>query len=439
MSTPTTSARDLFRQLLSPEFLNGLQPPSSTTVYTPYVVVWLFIFQRLHANASLADAVAEFLTQFPQLAAPKAQHGTNEHTSANTGAYSQARTRLDITLARAVADQVTTTLLQTDTPATHPRPAFILDGTTLQLTHTPELCLAFPPASNQHGPSHWPILHLLVAHELNTGLALRPEFGPMYGPGAQGELALTLRMIPRLPSDALVLADRNFGVFAVAHGIQSSGRGVVVRLTESRFRSMRKNARLGEPGRWTLTWRPTPRERKSHGLVADAKVTGWLHEVRVNPKLTLWLFATVPDPGHAPAALYRRRLGVETDIRNIKQTLAMDRLTSKGAALVEKELVLGVLAYNLVNQVRRLAAAQAGVEPRRLGFAGVWSLVKALLRALTDGSSDEDWERRFEQLLGWAAQRKLPQRATQRSYPRTIIPKRSRFPKRKPTPISKPA
>ena len=104
-----------------------------------------------------------------------------------------------------------------------------------------------------------------------------------------------------------------------------------------------------------------------------------------------------------------------------------------------KELVLGVLAYNLVNQVRRSAAARAGVEPRRLGFAGVWSLVQALSRAIADGSSDEDWERRFEQLLGWAAQRKLPRRATPRSYPRTIIPKRSRFPKRKPTPISKPA
>ena len=104
-----------------------------------------------------------------------------------------------------------------------------------------------------------------------------------------------------------------------------------------------------------------------------------------------------------------------------------------------KELVLGVLAYNLVNQVRRSAAARAGVEPRRLGFAGVWSLVKALSRAIADGSSDEDWERRFEQLVGWAAQRKLPRRATPRSYPRTIIPNRSRFPKRKPTPISKPA
>ena len=58
MSTPTTSVRDVFRPLLSPEFFNRLRPSSSTTVYTPYIVTWLFIFQRLHASASLADAVA---------------------------------------------------------------------------------------------------------------------------------------------------------------------------------------------------------------------------------------------------------------------------------------------------------------------------------------------------------------------------------------------
>lgn len=422
MSPTVPRVRELFGQLLSPEFLNGLQPPAPDTVYTPHIVVWLFIFQRLHANASLARAVAEFLTQFPPAGA---------RPSANTGAYSQARARLDTTLARTVADHVTTTLLQPTTPDEPAPRAFILDGTTLQLTHTPELCAAFPPASNQHGASHWPILHLLVAHELNTGLALRPEFGPMYGPNAQSELSLARRIIPRLPPDALILADRNFGVFAVAHAAQSSGRGVLVRLTEARFRSLRKSARLEEPGRWELAWHPTPQERKSHGLGADAEVTGWLHEVRVNPALTLWLFATCADSGHTLAALYRRRLDVETDIRNVKQTLAMDRLTGQGSAMVEKELVLGVLAYNLVNQVRRLAAARAGVAPRRLGFAGVWSLVQALLGALAGGSSDEDWEDRFERLLGWAAQRKLPRRATSRTHPRTIIPKRSRYPKRK--------
>ncbi len=432
MSAPAVSVvqeRHLFGQLLTAELADQLAPASPNTLYTPSVVLWLLIYQRLHANAPLADAVSEFLSQF-------SSHATDNTTpSANTGAYSQARTRLDTALAVRVADHLTGRLLDSTTPAWKQRRVFLLDGTTLQLAHTPQLCQAFPPASNQHGQSHWPILHLLVAHELDTGLALRPEFGPIYGPNATSELDLTQRILPRLPADALILADRNFGVFSVAFAALCSGRDVVVRLTQPRFGSLQKKATAEGPGVWALTWKPTPWERKNHpDLAADAQVKGWLHEVEVSKELTLWLFTTCRESGQELALLYRRRSEVETDIGDLKQTLAMDQITAKGSAMVEKELVLGMLAFNLVNQVRRLAAQEAKVDPRRLSFAGVWSLVKAMLRAIAEGLSSEAWQARFDQLLRWAAQRKLPRRPRQRSYPRVTIPRTSPYPKRKPKP-----
>jgi Transposase DDE domain len=421
--------RLLFGQLLSPELLQLLEPDSPNAHYTPYVVLWLLIFQRLHANASLGDAVAEFLSQFP------CDTPANQLPSANTGAYSQARTRLDTTVARIVTDHITQQLIDSTPPAGKQRHTFLFDGTTIQLPHTDELGRAFPPASNQHGPSHWPILHLLVAHELDSGLALRPEFGPMYGPDALSELDLALRLLPRLPADALVLADRNFGVFALAHAVAQSGRDVLVRLTQPRFKSLRKKGKAHEPGVWSLTWKPSAWERRQHPeLPAGAEVSGWLHEVKVREDLTLWLFTTCSGPGEELAALYGHRVKVESDIRDLKQTLSMDQITAKGLGMVEKELVVGVLAFNLVNQVRRLAAREAGVEARRLSFAGVWSLVKAWLGAWQEGSSGS-CENRLAQLLRWAAQRKLPKRATPRSYPRATIPRTSPYPKRKPKTI----
>lgn len=428
LATPADE-RQLFRQLLTPEFVNGPGPGSPHAVYTPDLVVWLLLYQRLHANASLADAVAEFLTHFPRLTAP------DRPVSANTGAYSQARTRLDVATARRVADHATRTLLAATPPSWNGRRVVLLDGTTAQLAPTPELRQAFPPAGNQHGPSPWPILHLVVAHDLGTALAVRPEFGPMYGPAATSELALTLRLLPRLPADAVVLADRNFGVFAVAHAAQSGGRDAVVRLTEPRFRALVRGATRDGPGRWAVTWRPSRWDRSSHPeLAPEAQVSGWLVEVPVSAALTLWLFTTCEASGPELATLYRRRLDVETDIRDVKHTLGMDRVTGKGCAMVEKEVVLGVLAYNLVNQVRRLAAGRAKVEPRRLSFAGVWGLVKALLSAVAENLPEEDWQRRFDQVLGWAGQRKLPRRPTARSYPRAVLPRSTRFPKRKPPP-----
>jgi hypothetical protein len=432
-TVPSADERRLFGRLLTPEFLNALDPTAASTVYTPYIVVWLLVYQRLHGNASLNDAVTELLTQFPPQALPDCKRVRDDAVSSNTGAYSRARSRLDPAVAAAASDRVAGLLLASTPPAWNGRSVFLLDGTTLQLAHTPELCVDFPPASNQNGVSHWPILHLVVAHELATGLALRPEFGPMYGSQATSELALALRIVPRLPAGAVLLADRNFGVFALAHAAQSSGREAVVRLTEPRFRMLAKKATPVGVGRWSLAWRPSRWDRKSHPrLAADATVTGWLVEVRVSDELVLWLLTTLDEPAAELAQLYRRRLDVETDIRDVKQTLSMDRLSGRGSEMVQKELVLGVLGYNLVNQVRRLAANRAGVEPRRLSFAGTWSLVKGLLAAVSEGLPEDQWQRRFDRVLRWAAQRKLPQRPAQRSYPRTIIPRSTSFPKRKP-------
>ncbi len=57
----------------------------------------------------------------------------------------------------------------------------------------------------------------------------------------------------------------------------------------------------------------------------------------------------------------------------------MEILRGQSAATIGKELAMGMMAYNLVVQVRRLAAKRIPIEPRRLSFTGVWSLVKAIL------------------------------------------------------------
>ena len=43
---------------------------------------------------------------------------------------------------------------------------------------------------------------------------------------------------------------------------------------------------------------------------------------------------------------------METDIRNLKETMALDRISGKSVDMVDKELAAGVVAYNLANQVR---------------------------------------------------------------------------------------
>jgi hypothetical protein len=426
------TAWELFQRLLPPRLLNDLDPKAAQTAYTPWVVTWLLVFQRLHGNATLNDAVSEFLLRFPPEARPDCQRVRERTLSANTGAYSAARTALDGRVLYWAAAHLFDSLVAGYPPCWRGRRAFSVDGSTLQLAPTPQLRAAYPPARNQHGSSHWPILHLATAHELASGLAVWPEYGPMYGPQAVGEIALAKGLLARLPAGSILLADRNFGTFAFAYAAVQAGHAVLLRLKQERFEAPRRQAREVGPGKWALDWRPSRWDRQADPqLPAEAQVRGWLYEVRVSARLTLWLFSSADGTPPEMAALYHRRLDVETDIKDLKITLQLDRVSGKSVALVEKELVAALLAYNLANQVRRLAAQRLRLEPRRLSFAGVWSLVKAftdgLLRAKTAAAAEAD----FEQLLRAAGQRQLPRRAEGRSYPREVIPRRRKFPTRK--------
>jgi hypothetical protein len=418
--------------LLDPEAINARQPMGPATVYTPWVVVWLLVYQRLRANASLADAVAELLRSTDILPPNRRVHA--RALSANTGAYSRARARLRTDIPEAVADHVFGTLVAATVPSFGSRRAFVVDGTTVTLPPTAELRTAFPPATNDVGTSAWPVWHWVVAHELASGCAVRPETEPMYGPEAVSELELATRLLPRLPARSVLLADRNFGVFAFVYAATRAGHDVVSRLTEPRFRAWVKGAKSVGAGVWALRWEPSRWDRNRHpDLPADARVDVWLHEVVVSSSLTLRLVTTWAGTGAELARLYRCRQDVETDIRDVKCTLELERLRGRSVAMVRKELSAGVVAYNVVVQVRRLAAARAGVGPRRLSFAGVWSLVKVVLLSANTWSLAQ-WEEQFEWVLRGAAQRKVPARPG-RSYPRTVIRRARKFPNRPlPTP-----
>src|SRR4029077_5935704 len=115
---------------------------------------------------------------------------------------------------------------------------YLLDGSSLQLEHEPELVQTFPPASNQHGKSHWPVVRLVVLHDLETGLAERPYWGPLNGRQAVSEQALAERAMAHVPAGSVLVGDRNFGIFSSAYSAQQAGHKTVLRLTAVRAKSL---------------------------------------------------------------------------------------------------------------------------------------------------------------------------------------------------------
>ena len=141
--------------------------------------------------------------------------------------------------------------------------AFFFDGTSVQLPPSPALRQCYPPGSNQHGESHWPMLRMLVAHDLQTGLAMRPQWGPANGKRAVGEQQLLEASIDRLPASSLVVGDANFGVFSVAYCGTQRGHSVLLRLTAVRALHL-AGGPLQDGMDRSIAWKPTREDRRRH-------------------------------------------------------------------------------------------------------------------------------------------------------------------------------
>jgi hypothetical protein len=430
----TTNVLDIFEQFVPRSELDEFDT-GHARIFSGWIVVWLMVYQRIHEDAPMSAAMAEMVLGVTSRRLPECKRTRDGKISANTGAYSQARSDLPVEAASRVNDLVSHTVIGHQKPAWKGRHAFIFDGTSVSVGHYPELLEQFPPATNQHGQSHWPVIKLVVAHELSSGLALRPQWGPMYGPNAVSETELAQQSLKALRDPAMIICDRNFGIFSMTYAAVEAGHDVLTRMTDTRFQSLVRKAKPKGPGQWELDWCPSRWDRlRRPDLPADAMVCGRLIEACVRPQgktVILRLFTTdMTSSVEALVALYGRRWSIELDIRDLKQTLAMDRLSGRSVDIITKEILLGMVAYNLVIQVRRLAAQKAAIDPRRLSYGRILHLVQAFCNGLKSDTTIEEQEERFNKLLKAAGQCRHPNRKRSRSYPREVIPRGRSFPER---------
>ena len=323
-------------------------------MYSPLVVLWLLVAQRLQGGASLESAVLEMLCGLPASFWPRPCKRIRDWReraktpSSNTGAYNQARQALPLSIVEKSCDHIFQQLVaQLDPPAVDAPPrAFLLDGSSMRAAHTPELCKVFPPGSNQHGESHWPLLRIVVAHDLETGLAMRPAWGAMHGEEAVSEQGLLERAIDRLPPHATVIGDANFGVFSVAYAAAQRHHPVLLRLTPERAQPLAGET-LHDGIDRVVEWKPSRWERTRHPeLPADACVKGHLFVRQVQPDnggaaFLLALFTTLSSPVEEVFRLYGKRWAIETDLRTLKSTLRLDQLPAPPRTWWPKKSIWG--------------------------------------------------------------------------------------------------
>jgi hypothetical protein len=407
--------------------------------------MWLLLAQRLQGGAPLEAAVLELLRGLPSSFWPRPCKRIRDWRergrtpSSHTGAYNQARQALPLSIVQNSCDHIFNQLiaeLGQTAPAGSAR-AFLLDGSSMRAAHSPELCEAYPPERNQHGQSHWPLLRVLVAHELHTGLAMRPQWGPMHGDKAVSEQGLLEEAIDRLPEGSTVMGDANFGVFSVAYAAAQRDHPILLRLTTARAQRLG-----GEPLHdgidREVVWAPTRDDRRNHAdLPKHASVKGHLLVRRVQPgngraPFLLALFTTLPLSVKEIYDLYGQRWMVETDLRTLKGALRLDQLTSATSDMVAKEIEMAITAYNLVRALIVVASRQSGIPPRGYSFTKVSRILQVFGPALADAPDQQAAQRLLDQIMTCVQQSKLPRRKRKRpSYPREIWSRGATFPPRK--------
>jgi len=339
-------------------------------LYPAADVFWLFLGQVLSADGSCREAVRRFLAGLAR--------ARGRTASPSTSAYCQARARLKTDDLAAVLFQARDKIERRagDRFRFHGRPVKVVDGTTISMPDTLENQAAYPQTTSQKPGLGFPLFRLVAFFSLATGALL--EFG--CAPFRVAERTIFHHLWQRLRPNDIILADRGFCSFAELHLLKQRGVDAVMRKHQSRKNSPSlKN--LG-PGDRLVTWAKTNVRPEWLDLEQWRALppTIILREITVIVTINgfrtsrIEIVTTLLDPLAFPALefaqLYRQRWQVELDLRNIKTTLGMDILSCQSPELIHKELILHLVAYNLLRALLLKAAIASTQTPDRISFKG---------------------------------------------------------------------
>jgi hypothetical protein len=305
--------------------------------------------------------------------------------SPNTASYCDARSRLPEGVLRTLARRTAAELhaAAADEWKWNGRSVFIADGSYLSMPDTPENQAVYPQPVVQQPGIGFPLARVAVLLSLATGACHDLAIAPYAGKGT-GETTLLRRMNGALKPGDVVLADALFDNYFLACELRQRGIDLVARVQAQRVGSRIVE---GRPDGDLILWR---RPNKPRGMTGE--------EYRRYPKELLMRQVTVDARGEENRAerfqvvttildastdggqigeLYEQRWSGEVDIRAIKATMPVDVLRCQSPEMIHKEIWVHLLAYNLLRTVMAVAAAEHGIEPRRVSFTGAKQAVTA--------------------------------------------------------------
>ena len=404
---------------------------ATDAVFSTPIVLWAFLAQVLRdgKGAACAAAVADIATYMQQTG--------QRPPSGDTGDYCRARAKLDPQALRTLVRQAARQLngQARDDWLWHGRCVKLVDGFTFTMPDTPANQDAFPQQTNQAPGVGLPIARACAVLSMATAAIDDLAIGPYQGKQT-GENALLREILGSLNAGDVVVFDRYYCSFMMLALLKLQGVDACARLHQRRPEDYRRGRRLGDYDHlvtWTRPQRPAwmspeqyeqiPQTLTLRELQFDVTVPGRRVE-------TITVVTTLTDPVAYPkqdiAALYGYRWNAELDIRDIKQTLGLDHARCKTPEMVERELWVTLLAYNLIRKVIATAAATHDKQPRQIGFTLACQTVLSSWMLLASGAC-RDVRRLTHDALARIAANEVANRPG-RIEPRVLKRRRHRYP-----------
>jgi len=221
-----------------------------------------------------------------------------------------------------------------------------------------------------------------------------------------------------LPSGSICIFDRQLSSFYNLYKLQQRGIDSITPLHQARdpHKLISQGKPIG-PNQWLVELNLRQQRHKKYGEAIlprqlPVRLIRLQFLYRGKPKFT-WLVTTLLDPNRYPPTdiikLYRDRWGIETRLGELKTTLQMNILRSKGSQAARYEVAATVLAYNLLRTVIQQAAKQNQVPADRISFATAIKMILAYSISLRIVNSSQR-QRIYSQMLNDIARYRNPLR-----------------------------
>ena len=410
------------------ELVKGTKVNYYNRIYTPLVTLLAFMAQVLDSDGSCRQAVSRIISQLSLQSAARP-------LSQNTAAYCKARLRLPIALIWKLIEWSTQRIdaqVGADELWLGRHKVHVIDGSSCQTPDTEANRNEFGLPGNVKPGCGFPVLPFVGVFSLATGLFEWLRFGKKGG----HERHLFRELIKQFSPGEVVLGDRGFCSYADICLLKQQAVDCVFRIF-NRKPNYQAGQRLGTYDH-VVDWEkpktcPAGMSAEEYALLPE-KLR--VREVRIVVEQkgfrskTLDIVTTLLDATFytkaAIASLYRRRWSIELNFRHIKTTLGMELLRTKTPEMAKKEVLIYMLAYNLIRSLIWTAKQIYHIDIERISFKGTVQHLSSLAPYLAV-AGQSNYAVLYEQLIYLVANEEVPDRPG-RIEPRVIKRRPKPFP-----------